>query len=91
MALFAGAQRTATVRAATEVLVARVGKGALTNLLELRPDLLDGFARYAAEKTHVIDEAREGASQVELSARGERDTVAFGERIRRILGLMARS
>jgi len=91
MALLAGAQRTATVRAATEVLVARVGKGALTNLLELRPDLLDGLARYAAEKSHVIDEAREGESQVELSARGAGDTVAFGERIRRILGLMARS
>lgn len=89
MALLAGAQRTATVRASTEVLAARIGKGALTNLLELRPDLLESFARYAAEKARVIEEAREGAPEVERSPSGERDPVAFGERIRRILGLVA--
>ena len=89
MALLAGAQRTATVRAATEVLVARVGKGALTSLLELRPDLLNSFASYAAEKARVIDEAREGEAQVEGAPHGRGDSVAFGERIRRILGFVA--
>ena len=91
MALLAGAQRTATVRAATEVLVARVGKGALTSLLELRPDLLNSFASYAAEKARVIDEAREGEAQVEGAPHGRGDSVAFGERIRRILGFVAQS
>lgn len=89
MALLAGATRTATVRAATEVLVARVGKGALTNLLELRPDLLENFARYAAEKSKAIESAREVGSQIEGSVGDTSDTVALGHRIRRFLGLVS--
>jgi small-conductance mechanosensitive channel/CRP-like cAMP-binding protein len=88
MALLAGAERTATVRAATEVLAARIGKGALTNLLELRPDLIESFARYAAEKSKAINEARVADNQIERAPRGSNDSVALGERIRRFLGLV---
>jgi CRP-like cAMP-binding protein len=89
MALLAGARRTATVRAATEVLAARIGKGALTNLLELRPDLLQSLARYAAEKAKAINEARVVDTQIERAPSGTNDTVALGERIRRFLGLVS--
>jgi CRP-like cAMP-binding protein len=89
MALLAGARRTATVRAATEVLAARIGKEALTNLLELRPDLLQSLARYAAEKAKAINEARVVDTQIERAPSGTNDTVALGERIRRFLGLVS--
>jgi len=89
MALLAGATRTATVRAATEVLVGRIGKGALTNLLEIRPDLLESFARYAAEKSRAIEDARAEESQIERSPSDAKDVVALGERIRRFLGLVS--
>jgi small-conductance mechanosensitive channel/CRP-like cAMP-binding protein len=89
MALLAGATRTATVRAASEVLVARIGKSALTNLLELRPDLLESFARYAAEKARAIEDARVVENQIERTPSGVHDSVALGDRIRRFLGLVA--
>ncbi len=89
MALLAGAARVATVRAASDVLVGRVSKDALTNLLELRPDLVESFAQYAAEKTKVIEDARGAESHIERSPIDANDTVALGSRIRRLLGLVS--
>jgi CRP-like cAMP-binding protein len=89
MALLAGALRTATVRAATEVLAARIGKEALTHVLELRPDLLESFARYAAEKSKAIDSARVSGNEIERAPSGSNDTIALGDRIRRFLGLVS--
>jgi small-conductance mechanosensitive channel/CRP-like cAMP-binding protein len=88
MALLAGATRTATVRAATDVVVGRIGKEALTQLLELRPDLLDSFAHYAAERAKEIEDARSVENQIERASDGSLGTVAFGERLRRFLGLV---
>jgi len=91
MALLAGAARTATVRAATEVLAARIGKAALTQLLDLRPDLLESFAHYVSEKAQALEEARVVGNQIEQVPEGEADRVALGEKIRRLLGLVSRS
>lgn len=89
MALLAGAARAATVRAATDVLAARVGKEALSDLLSSRPDLLDSFTRYAAERSQEIENARVEAGEV-VGAVTENaiDRGALGERIRRLLGLV---
>jgi CRP-like cAMP-binding protein len=89
MALLAGATRTATVRAATDVLVGRVGKDALAHLLDLRPDLLENFAQYAAEQSKAIESARAEGNQIEQTPIGATDTVALGDRIRRFLGLVS--
>lgn len=88
MALLAGATRVATVRAATDVLVGRVGKDALTKLLELRPDLVESLARYAAEKAKVIENARVEGRQIEGTSGSSSDTGALRDRIRRLLGLV---
>jgi small-conductance mechanosensitive channel/CRP-like cAMP-binding protein len=89
MALLAGAARAATVRAASDVLAARVGKEALSDLLSSRPDLLDSFTRYAAERSQEIENARvEGGERASAVTTNAIDRGALSERIRRLFGLV---
>jgi len=87
MAVLAGVPRAVTVQAASEVLAARIGKNALTNLLAERQDLLQAFAHYTAKRSKQIEEARLHDSQLVRTTEGDIDERALGERIRRFLGL----
>jgi small-conductance mechanosensitive channel/CRP-like cAMP-binding protein len=89
MALLAGATRTATVRASSDVKAARVGKEALSALLSQRTDLVQVFAHYTAKRATEIEEARVIESQIVRTRSGEIDERALGERIKRFLGLPA--
>lgn len=89
MALFAGAARTATVQASSDVTAARIGKESLSALLAQRADLLQMFAHYTAKRATEIEEARLIESQIVRTRSGEIDERALGERIRRFLGLAA--
>jgi small-conductance mechanosensitive channel/CRP-like cAMP-binding protein len=88
MSLLAGAPRTATVRAVSEVLAARIGKTALSNLLAERQDLLQVFAHYTAERAKQIEKALVNDSQLARTQDGHIDERALGERIKRFLGLL---
>ena len=89
MSLLAGAPRTATVRATSEVLAARIGKTALSNLLAERQDLLQTFAHYTAERSKQIEEALIHDSHLVRTQDGHIDERALGERIKRFLGLVS--
>lgn len=89
MALLAGAARTATVRANSDVKAARIGKESLSALLVLRADLVQVFAHYTAKRATEIEEARIIESQIVRTQSGEIDERALGERIKRFLGLPA--
>jgi CRP-like cAMP-binding protein len=89
MSLLAGTPRAATVRANSEVLAARIGKTALSNLLAKRQDLLQSFAHYTAHRSKEIEEARLHESPLVRTRDGEIDERALGERIKRFLGLVS--
>lgn len=89
MALLAGATRTATVKASSDVTAARIGKESLSALLSQRADLLQTFAHYTAKRATEIEEARLIESQIVRTQSGEIDERALGERIKRFLGLAA--
>lgn len=88
MSLLAGTPRTATVRANSDVVAARIGKEALSHLIAQRPDLLQVLAHYTAGRAAEIQQARVLDSQIERTKSGEVDERALGERIRRFLGLV---
>ena len=89
MSLLAGTPRAATVRANSEVLAARIGKTALSNLLAKRQDLLQSFAHYTAHRSKEIEEARLHENPLVRTKDGEIDERALGERIKRFLGLVS--
>lgn len=89
MALLAGAARTATVRANSDVTAARIGKESLSGLLAKRGELLQAFAHYTATRATEIEEARLIESQIVRTKSGEIDERALGERIKRFLGLVS--
>ena len=89
MALLAGTSRTATVRASSDVIAARIEKQSLSALLTQRADLLQAFAHYTAKRATEIEEARLVESQIVRTQSGEIDEKALGERIKRFLGLAA--
>jgi len=83
------APRTATVRADSEVVAARIGKSALSNLLSERSDLLQAFAHYTAQRSEEIEKALLHDSQLIRTNDGDIDERALGERIKRFLGLLS--
>jgi small-conductance mechanosensitive channel/CRP-like cAMP-binding protein len=89
MALLAGAPRTATVRASSEVVAARIGKESLSTLLSQRSDLVQAFAHYTALRATEIENAKVIESRMSRTQSGEIDERALGDRIKRFLGLPA--
>jgi small-conductance mechanosensitive channel/CRP-like cAMP-binding protein len=86
MSLLAGGSRTASVFATSDIVIARIGKEALSHLLAVRPDLLESFAHYAAERTKQIAAARDQDTQ-HSKTEGVVDERALSERLRRFFGL----
>jgi CRP-like cAMP-binding protein len=87
MSLLAGTVRIASVQARSDVSVARISKDALTVLLSRRPELVQTFAHYAAERGDEIEAARNLKSAVTEAVPTQGDERALTERLRRFFGL----
>lgn len=87
MSLLAGTARIASVQARSDVRAARISKDALSVLLARRPELVQSFAHYAAERGDEVEAARSHSHVVEQALPAKGDEKALKERLLRFFGL----
>lgn len=87
MSLLSGKPRSASVDAASDVEVARVSKSALSSVMNKRPELLQTFAHYVAQRVQEAEEIRTRNAREVAPEAQDIDERALRERIKRFFGL----